>query len=262
MVSFLGLTFHWYGLLVGLALVIGWQLIEYRAQLDLALEKKLPLAELQQIMMVGLISGLVGARLWHVVTDWQLYQHDLLAVLHVWRGGLSIIGAVVTAMFGSALFCYWRYKKAGKTKLLLFLDLCIFGVPIAQAIGRLGNLVNQELYGLPTELPWKLFISPEARLTGYKQFEYFHPLFAYEAIATLLFGIGVWWHRRTFVIGDGKLAAIYVAYYSLVRFLLDFLRIDKTIIGSIGLGLNQVFLGFVFISVVTWLLKISRYVSK
>jgi phosphatidylglycerol:prolipoprotein diacylglycerol transferase len=240
----LGITFHWYGLIIGVATVVGWSLIDYRYALE-SIKNKYRFLDLQltQIMSVGLLTGLLAARLWHVLTDWHLYQTNPLATFYIWNGGLSIVGALLGASVGVAGMSWWLHQQDWHKASWYIMDIIVYGLPIAQAIGRLGNWVNQELYGLPTTLPWGLYIEPVFRLDGYEQFNYFHPLFAYEAILTLLFGSGVWllWYKqRKPVLGEGKLAVSYVWYYSVVRFGLDFLRLDKATFLATGLGFNQV----------------------
>ena len=126
------------------------------------------------------------------------------------------------------------------------MDIIIFGLPLGQAIGRLGNYFNQELYGLPTSLPWGIFIDVQHRIASYTHVERFHPLFAYEMIFTAAFGIGLWMYslrvKKPIKIGSGFYFLVYVLYYCFVRFCLDFLRIDKTYFLGTSLGLNQVIL--------------------
>jgi len=107
---------------------------------------------------------------------------------------------------------------------------------------------------MPTQLPWKIYIEPAYRLVGYEQFSYFQPLFFYEMILMLLFAVGVWLnHYRQLIsgysVGSGKLFLLYVFYYSFIRFWLDFIRIDKTHFFNTNLGLNQVFLIMVMMTI-------------
>jgi phosphatidylglycerol:prolipoprotein diacylglycerol transferase len=256
------LTFHWYGLIVGVALVLGWVLTEYRFQ-KLKV-KSINSSELELIMSLGAFAGLVGARLWHVATDWELYKNNLLAVAFIWQGGLSIIGAVVFGIGAITGYSWFHYREKWQDRTWFFLDLIIFGLPLAQAVGRLGNWVNQELYGLPTNVPWAMYIHPEFRLPGYESFEYFHPLFAYEAVAMLAFGALVWWKWRALELSNskGRLALLYLTYYSIVRFGLEFLRLDKAMVGWAGLGFNQLVMAVVFVCSSVWLLKKHRSESR
>ena len=238
------LPFHPYGLIIGIAVVTGITLAEKKA-----LAHSVSQTEFWRMITWVIVGGVVGARLWHVLTDYYLYADSLLNIFKVWQGGLSVLGAVAGGLIGLLV----AIKLSGQTFSLLpkYLDLSIFGLPIAQAIGRLGNWVNHELYGLPTSLPWAIRIPLQNRAVGYENNEFFHPLFAYEAILTGLFGLGAWLIyagrstgclarlRLSLQIGTGKLFTVYLAYYLIIRFCLDFLRIEKTMFGQTGLGLNQ-----------------------
>lgn len=239
-------TFNLYGLLVGVAVVTAWQLILLRTQRDQYC--------IDQLYLLGwwvLVCGVVGARIYHLITDWQLYQADPVQVLAIWNGGMSIIGGVLG---GSLAVVWWARQRRESIGFLL--DLAVFGLPIGQAIGRFGNFVNQELYGQPSGLPWAITIDPQFRIPGYEQFERFHPLFAYEAVLMLLFAGWVW--SRPWKPGSGKIFAWYVWYYSIVRFGLDFLRIDKQHVADSAIGLNQVILVVIWLLVSSWLVWYSQ----
>lgn len=225
--------FHWYGLLIGLGLVVGTSMAEF-----LWKKEKFPEHLFWPLASWVLIGGVVGARLWHVATDFYLYANNVIGIFEVWRGGLSILGGVAGGLIGLHLFVLqYSELKGQKYKIL---DLAVFGLVLGQVIGRLGNFANQELYGLPTNLSWGLYIDGAHRLAGYEQFSFFHPLFAYEAIAMLLFFFLAWKLKKYFEkMGAGSLFLLYVFYYSWLRFLLDFLRIDKVISIFFGFGTNQ-----------------------
>jgi phosphatidylglycerol---prolipoprotein diacylglyceryl transferase len=238
--QFWGITFHAYGLILGLALVVALWLIEKRAQQA----GQFPQAW-SKIMVITILGGVVGARLWHLATDWNLYAADWQQVWFVWQGGLSIVGAVVggfVSLLGACLV--WQVQA----KFSYFLDLAVFGLPLGQAIGRVANWLNQELYGAPTNVPWAIYIEPQHRLSGLKQAEYYHPLFMYELLGTASFGLGLWWFDARLSkqgkswLGTGGYFWLYVAYYCLLRFMLDFWRIDKAVVSGWVLGVNQIWL--------------------
>lgn len=166
-------------------------------------------------------AGLIGARLYHLITDWQLYRGRELHALYIWEGGLGIWGGVALG----ALVGIWRVRRAGVNPLYL-LDMAAPALPIAQAIGRLGNWFNQELFGMPTTLPWGLQIDNAHRPDGYTQFATFHPTFLYE----LLWCLGLAWLivliERWVRLRRGQSFAIYVAGYTLGRWGIENLRID------------------------------------
>jgi phosphatidylglycerol:prolipoprotein diacylglycerol transferase len=192
-----------------------------------------------------LIFGVIGARLYHVFTPSQSlldqgintlwYLKHPLAILTTWQGGLGMPGAIVGGIVGMYFFA----RRRG-LKISMILDVAAPGVALAQAIGRWGNFVNQELYGPPTDVPWRIYIRPENRLRGYENFEYFHPLFLYESLwnlgnAALLYWL---WHRFGERLKDGDLFLVYLVAYPLGRFLLEFIRLDY--VPLLGINFNQV----------------------
>ena len=194
------------------------------------------------------IWGLIGARLWHLLTpplsSVQLglttehyFSHPLDAVA-VWTGGFGLPGAI---LFG-AITLYF-FSRNNQLPFLQIADMLAPGVALAQAIGRLTNYFNQELYGLPTNLFWKIFIDPTYRLPGYEKIEFYHPLFAYEMILNFANMALLLWLSRKFLskLKHGDIFLTYLAFYSLVRFLLEFLRLDVALVN--GINVNQVFFG-------------------
>lgn len=194
-----------------------------------------------------LLAGLVGARIWHILTPPQsmvrqgittrYYLSHLEEALAVWKGGLGIYGAVI----GGAL-ALWIYSSLKKESFLLWADILAPGVALAQAIGRWGNFINQEVYGYPTRLPWAIYIAPVYRLAEYKETAFYHPLFLYESLWSLLnmavlLAVSA---RYRQVIRQGNLFLGYVVIYGLGRFGLEFLRLD--ISDAAGVNINQVFM--------------------
>lgn len=243
-----GITLHIYGFIIGVSIVLGWWIVEKIAKKNQVSQKLLS--------RLGLIAGagaFVGARLWHVLTDFHLYQNSIEQVFSVWQGGLSILGAIFGGIVG--LILAHKAGLASKKDVLTFVDLAAFGMPFAQAFGRLANWVNQELYGLPTDLPWKIYISPENRLPEFRNDEFFHPLFLYESLGSLLLGCFLlFFMKNKFRIGSGRVAATYLFGYALIRFFLDFLRPDKTMIAGWSLGINQfILLTVILFFVCLWL---------
>lgn len=235
-----GVTLYLYGLLIGVAMIVVAKISE------ILLQRQGYKADIiWDISPWVILAGLVGARAWHVATDWSLYANDVVRTLYIWQGGMSILGGLVGGLIG--LFACQNMLKKYSLNLLTVLDIFAISVPIGQAIGRLGNWVNQELYGYPTDLPWKLFIEKQHRVTGFEEDQYFHPLFAYEAAILMLMGVTFWKlsQLKSFAIGNGILVLIYFVVYPGLRFFLEFLRIEKTTVGDSLLGVNQVILGVV-----------------
>jgi prolipoprotein diacylglyceryl transferase len=164
--------------------------------------------------------GIVGARLGYVITHPSARQ-SLVDAIRVWDGGLAFFGGLT----GGAIAMIVVMRRAG-VPISHVADAVAPAIPLAQAIGRWGNYFNQELYGKPTDLPWALEITVENRVTGYRQFETFHPTFLYESLLNLVVvGIILWVDKR-FRPPAGSLFGVYLILYGLVRFGMEFLRID------------------------------------
>lgn len=244
MFTLFGITFHYYGLIVSLGVIVGLLLVEKKAQ-----EKQIPAHFVWQYTLIGLVGGIVGARLYHLVTDFHLYRHNLWEMFKVWHGGLGILGGVIGGL--GAIVWYKKYieKETKGIPLMTVLDLAVFGLPFSQAIGRWGNFVNQELYGRPSNLPWAITIEMNKRVVGFEQYDRFHPLFLYESILLFLFGLLVWRFCKN--LGTGQVFFTYVVYYCVVRFVLEFLRIEGTMVLSY-LSLNQLVVMVIICAVVFW----------
>jgi prolipoprotein diacylglyceryl transferase len=168
--------------------------------------------------------GFIGARVYHVITDYGLYADDPIPdIFEVWNGGLGIYGAVAGGFLGVLLFSWYR-----GTSPLVFADAAAPGLVFAQAIGRWGNYFNQELFGRPSDLPWAIQIAPENRPTEFADATSFHPTFLYESIWDLLVCLALLWIARRFAnrLRDGDILLLYVSLYSIGRFLVETLRID------------------------------------
>jgi len=179
--------------------------------------------------------GIVGARLYHVATDWEMYfgpGADPVDALKIWQGGLGVWGAVAMGALGG-----WIGAKRRGIPLPPLADALAPGIVLAQAIGRFGNWFNQELFGRPTDLPWGLEIDPEFRPDRYAEVETFHPTFLYEALWCVAVALILVWADRRFRMGHGRVFALYVALYTLGRSYIETLRVDPAR-EVLGLRLN------------------------
>ena len=176
--------------------------------------------------------GIVGGRLYHVLSDWQLYfgpdGRGFVAALRVWDGGLGIWGAVAVGALGA-----WIGARRAGVALPPVADAIAPAIALAQAIGRWGNYFNQELFGSPTTLPWGLEIDEANRPTGYAEFDTFQPTFLYESLWLIGVVVVLVWADRRYQMGHGRVFALYVALYCLGRLWIEALRIDaaNTILG-------------------------------
>ncbi len=204
------------------------------------------------------IAGVIGARLWHIFTPTpsalvidpatgELANPYFVGgtvhwnqIFNLRNGGLGIPGAII----GGAIALY-IYSRSKKIPFLTWTDIAAPGVALAQAIGRWGNYFNQEVYGLPTGLPWKIYIDPAHRAEGYETYEYFHPLFMYESLWNLLNMAVLLWLARRFEkwLKAGDIFYAYMFIYSIGRFGLEFLRLDAAQVG--GINFNQTFVAIV-----------------
>jgi len=170
--------------------------------------------------------GLVGARLYHVITDPELYWgkngQGTWAAFEVWHGGLGIWGGVAGGALGAWIGC-----RRHNVDYATFADALAPGLVLAQAVGRWGNYFNQELFGRPTSLPWGLQISPANRPAGYEHATTFHPTFLYESLWDIAVALLIIWADRRWRLRNGRVFALYVALYTFGRFWIESLRIDS-----------------------------------
>jgi prolipoprotein diacylglyceryl transferase len=195
--------------------------------------------------------GIIGGRIYHVITSPQAYfgeGGDPLRALAIWEGGLGIWGAIFFGGVGAWIAC----RRRG-IPLPAFADAVAPGLLVAQAIGRLGNWFNQELFGRPTDLPWGLEIDLRYRQEGYEAFTTFHPTFLYELLWNLAAAAVVIWADRRFRLSHGRAFALYVALYCAGRLWIELLRIDDAN-RFLGVRLN------VFTAVVVGLLAVAYLV--
>ena len=142
------LTLRWYGLLIALAVLIGLNLSSW-----LARQRNLETGLISDLLPMLVLASIIGARLYYVAFEWRSYQNSWWDVFAIWQGGIAIHGALLGGMVSVVLFCRWR-----KVSFWTLLDVLMPSVILGQAIGRWGNFFNSEAFGVPTQLPWKLFI--------------------------------------------------------------------------------------------------------
>ena len=240
------LYIRFYGILIMLGAVAAAFLAEHEAR-----RRKLNSEFVWDALILVLIGGIIGARLWHIFTpppsmlvlDPSTGKYvnpyfvngapQILDMLMIWRGGLGIPGAII----GGAIALYF-YSRRRKTSFLMWADIAAPGVALAQAIGRWGNFFNQELYGKPSTLPWAITIDPANRVPGYQNFSTFQPLFLYESIWNLLNMSLLLFLERRFEgkLKEGDLILTYLIGYPFGRFFLEFIRLDAPKVGTININ--------------------------
>jgi phosphatidylglycerol:prolipoprotein diacylglycerol transferase len=193
----------------------------------------------------ALIGGIVGARLWHILTPppsmvaqgitaayYLTHPYEAIAV---WQGGLGIPGAI-----GGGLLGLYLFARRAKLNFAEWADIAAPALALGQAIGRWGNFVNHELYGAPTTLPWAITIPAASRVPGFTDPALeFHPLFLYESLGNFLIMLALLYASRRYAdrLKHGDLILIYLILYPLLRFLLEFIRLDSSQV--LGLNANQ-----------------------
>ena len=246
------LSVHWYGIIMAAAILGAAWLGTAEAR------RRGENPEVGWSMLLWTIAGgVIGARIYHVIHEWDFYAANFALIPQVWNGGLGIPGAVAG---GAAAI--WAYTRLQGLPTGRWFDIFVMALPLGQAIGRLGNFVNEELYGPPTTLPWGIPISAAhrvgewANLNAYPEATTrFHPLFAYEAIASLLTLAAMIWISRRFAarLYDGDMLLIYIMFYGVVRSYLETFRVENWVIAGLPtatwLGLGGLVLagGFLFL---------------
>ncbi|MGH7389819.1 MAG: prolipoprotein diacylglyceryl transferase [Candidatus Rokuibacteriota bacterium] len=217
------LVIRWYGILMAASIVIGLWLGHRQAR-----REGLPADDIISAGQWAVLAGLVGARIYEVVFNWDYYGQYPSKILAVWEGGLAIHGSLIAGpLVGVWLAHRW------KLPVLRGLDVAAPCIAMGQAIGRWGNFFNEEAFGRPTDLPWKLYISPPHRPPGYGQYEFFHPTFLYESLWDLgVFLALVLWLRPRMRVNPGALFFAYIGLYSVGRFAIEALRMDSFWVGT------------------------------
>ncbi len=177
-----------------------------------------------RVATFALPAGVIGARIYHVATDFRNFKGDWARALKIWEGGLGIWGGIALGTVVGLLVA-----RRMRLSLPALLDAAAPALPLAQAIGRWGNWFNQELFGRPSTLPWAVEIAPTKRPLDYTVFKTFHPTFLYESLWNLLVVALVLIVHRKFRkrLKPGRLFAVYVAGYTFGRFFIERMRTDE-----------------------------------
>lgn len=232
------LPIYWYGILIVAAAIAGAALASVEAK-----RKGIDPDHVWNALLFALLFGVLGARLYHVLSDWAQgdplgyfsrdFGTNLFNILNPRSGGLGIFGAAVGGIFG-----IWVYTKFAKIKFWPLVDAAMPGLALGQAIGRWGNFFNQELYGFPTDLPWGIPITAAHRLPQFSSLPdtaRFHPTFLYESLGMLivtglLLYIARRWDKTLF---PGDMVLLYGIFYPLVRFFTEMQRPDAWLFAGV-----------------------------
>ncbi|WP_019545709.1 prolipoprotein diacylglyceryl transferase [Streptomyces sulphureus] len=201
--------------------------------------------------------GLVGGRLYHVLTDYQLYfgeGRNWVDAFRIWDGGLGIWGAIALGALGAWIGC----RRRG-IPLPAYADAVAPGIVLAQALGRWGNWFNQELFGRSTDLPWAVEIDAQHRPVETPDIATYHPTFLYESLWCIGVALLVIWADRRFRLGHGRAFALYVAAYTAGRFWIEYMRVDDAH-HVLGMRLNNWTAIVVFLCAVAYIVVSARKV--
>ena len=230
--------------LYSLSILSGITLVAYLFDREKSKYKELRKLDTLNALSIIMLLGIIGARLWHVATDFYLYKDDLYGVFEVWRGGLGIYGAIIGGIFGIIL-----YTKKNKIKILHTISLLSVFFPLGQIIGRLGNFFNQELYGYATSIPWGFYVREKDA--------YFHPSFLYEQLGMTVLFVLLFYMYKKFQL-RGEYVLVYLSGYAFTRFCVDFFRTEPDIF--VGLTVAQVVsLGIILTSFLIYKFKLMEF---
>ena len=263
---------RWYGLLIASSILIGFYLSSFLAE-----ARGIHSKYINDLVPILVLCSLVGARIYYVAFEWRHFSGDYFwssinilgisipipSAVAIWGGGIAIHGALIAGAISVLFFC--RVKKIAFWN---FIDVLIPSVILGQAIGRWGNFFNNEAFGVPTDLPWKVFIPLGFRPINesgeliFGSNQYFHPTFLYESIWNLftffilifIFNQGI---KEIIKLRPGTITLIYLITYSLGRFWIEGLRIDSLCIASLppncegGIRIAQLIsIAFIFLGII------------
>ena len=272
------LTIRWYGLLISISVVIGIFISK-----KLAKSRNINPQYISDILPSLIISSIIGARAYYVIFEWRQYSgnnfftsFDLFnnviqipSFLAIWQGGIAIHGGLIGGFLCILFFC-----KSKNIHLKTFIDILIPSIILGQSIGRWGNFFNNEAFGIPTDLPWKLFIPIQNRPIEFINYQFFHPTFIYESLWNFLIFILLitifYQQNNKNSVRPGFISCLYLIGYSFGRFWIEGLRIDPLCIGGIppfcdgGLRMAQFISIFLFSSglIGIFFLRLKSYKNK
>lgn len=251
--SVFGIDVYWYGMLIALAAVLCIFLSTREA-------KKFGLNPdfVTDNFLVLLPSMIIGARLYYVIFSWDMYKDDLLSIFDTRKGGLAFYGGVIGGFLGMLIF-----HKIKKQKFEPFLDFIACYVPLGQAIGRIGNFVNQEAFGTNTNLPWGMISNgTRAYLAAHPELGQnpdlpVHPTFLYEFIGNMILFALLHRFRKNNKIPYGTVA-FYFLGYGVIRFFVEGIRTDSLYIGQTDIRASQLLSALMVIAAILYLLLLRK----
>jgi prolipoprotein diacylglyceryl transferase len=208
---------HAYGMMLAIGVLVAARLAEPRAR-----ARGFSPGVISQVGTATVIGGVVGARVYHLFTGYDWDAHGIAGTIQIWKGGLSIWGAV-----GGGLMGLWFAARRLKLDFVVLADAIGPCVAVAQGIGRWGNWFNQELFGRPSTLPWAVQIDRAHRPAGFERYSTFQPTFLYESLWCFLIFFVIVWAEKRWSFRRGQSFALYVALYTFARIFMEWMRIDE-----------------------------------
>lgn len=247
------ITIYWYGLFIVLGIIASLILI-----LFLARRFKIDSEKIWDLSFYLVLFGIIGARIYEIFLEFPYYYANPSQIIKIWEGGLAIHGAIIAGAI--TLFVFVKKNHLDFWQLMAIIAP---GLALGQAIGRYGNWFNQELFGLPTNLPWGIPIAIENRPLEFISQEFFHPTFIYESLGLLLISIFLFillYRQKNSLTKKMamRIGAYYLAAYSVLRFSLEFIKVDITPT-FLGLRWPQ-FMSLIIISIAIVIFKKSSHV--
>ncbi len=208
-----GIEIMWYGILISIGVILG-TILALREAKRVGVDENAFI----DLLLFAIPAAVIGARAYYVIFSWDYYKDNPIQILNFRGGGLAIHGAIIAAVITAVIFTRKRNLDFWQIA-----DIAAPSLALGQAIGRWGNFINQEAYGIPTDLPWGIMVN------GVKV----HPTFLYESIGDFLIFLFLIWYRRKKVKVSGEVFLLYIVLYSTVRFFVEGLRIDSLMLGPI-----------------------------
>lgn len=222
--------FHWYGLILVLAILLGLGVSIWVARLH-----RMTVNTVAELLLCCVPAGLIAARLYYVAANWHLYAKSPVEILYIWHGGLAVHGAFAGLV--TAVYFYTRLRGLAVWTLL---DVIAPGISLTHAVGQWGNFINQEAFGYPTSAAWGIYIDYANRPNGFEQYDYFHPTFLYEfgfeiIICLILIVLNIMQvkFKRP---AQGSIFLLYMILYSIGRIFIESFRIDSEFIYGVRLA--------------------------
>jgi len=226
-----GFSVYYYGIILAIAIFAGIYAAYYLYKRFYGIKNANYIFDFSPYII---LLGILGARLYYCLVNFNYYAAKPMEIFDIRQGGLSVHGMIFAGII--SLYVFARIYKISFLKLF---DVFACGAALAQAIGRWGNFFNSEAFGIPTNLPWKLFIPFEKRPVEFMNYEYFHPTFLYESILDLLIFIILVCIFKRFTKRPGVIACIYLILYSTARILVEQIRIDS-VLNILGIPVAQI----------------------